>query len=236
MPVALIEDSEPPWFPHPETAWSEGLLAVGGSLTPERLLLAYSSGIFPWFSEGEPPLWHWFSPDPRFLLAPNNFTPTRSLKAALCQNLFEVKIDEDFPKVIRSCARAFRKDQPGTWIAPDMIEAYCRLHELGYAHSFESYQDGELVGGLYGISLGRAFFGESMFHKKAEASKVALATLVAFARERDFPFIDCQDSSRHLARLGAEDVPRSTFLRFLAQALEAGATLRGSWRKETELP
>ena len=231
MSVALLDDSEPPWFPHPETAWTEGLLAVGGSLTTERLILAYSNGIFPWFSEGEPPLWHWFSPDPRFLLTPEDFSPNRSLKAALSKNLFEVKIDENFPQVIRSCARAPRKDQPGTWIAPDMIEAYARLHQLGFAHSFESYQNGELAGGLYGISLGRAFFGESMFHSKPEASKVALAHLVAFAREREFLFIDCQVSSPHLAHLGANEVPRSVFLDRLGQALTAGRTLKGRWTK-----
>lgn len=231
MPVALIDDSDPPRFPHPDTAWREGLLAIGGALTTDRLLLAYSKGIFPWFSEGDPPLWHWFSPDPRFLLLPKSFNPSRSLKKVLSQKTFETRIDENFPEVIRSCAHAPRKDQPGTWITPDMIEAYSRLHELGYAHSFESYLNGELAGGLYGISLGRAFFGESMFHTKAEASKVALAELVSFALERNFHFIDCQMRVEHLARLGADDVPRSTFLEHLAKALTAGPTLKGPWKK-----
>jgi leucyl/phenylalanyl-tRNA--protein transferase len=228
MPVVLLDDSEPPWFPHPDTPPPDGLLAVGGSLTTERLLLAYSNGIFPWESWGDPPLWHWFSPDPRFLLFPKEFKVSRSLRNALKKKTFELRIDTAFEEVIRSCSRAPRKNQPGTWIAPDMVEAYSNLHKKGFAHSFESYRDGKLVGGLYGISLGTAFFGESMFHHEPEASKVALAHLVEFAGERDFHFIDCQVPSDHLASLGAREIPRAEFLRLLKQTLES-PTVHDSW-------
>ncbi len=228
MPVALLEDDDPPWFPHPDSAPDHGLLAVGGSLSTERLLLAYSNGIFPWELWGEPPLWHWHSPDPRFLLFPNEFSLPRSLKAAIRKETFEVRIDTAFTEVMRSCSRVPRKDQPGSWIAPDMIEAYIQLHEEGYAHSFESFRDGKLVGGLYGISLGRAFFGESMFHHQPEASKVALARLVAFAEANDFHFIDCQVPTEHLTHLGAREVPRHEFLHLLKQSLQE-QTIRGKW-------
>ncbi len=228
MPIALLDDSDPPWFPHPDSAPDHGLLAVGGSLTTQRLLLAYSNGIFPWELWGDPPLWHWHSPNPRFLLFPNEFTMPRSLKSALSKETFEIRVDTAFPEVIGSCSRIPRKDQPGSWIAPDMIEAYVQLHEEGYAHSFESFRNDKLVGGLYGISLGRTFFGESMFHEEDEASKVALAQLVAFSKAKGFDFIDCQIPTGHLARLGARDVPRPEFLRLLKDSLEA-TTLRGNW-------
>ena len=231
MPVVLLDESEPIWFPHPETPSPDGLLAVGGALTTERLLLAYSNGIFPWESWGDPPLWHWFSPDPRFLLFPNDFKVSRSLRRSLSKETFELRIDSAFEEVIRSCSRAPRKDQPGTWIAPDMIEAYSTLHNEGFAHSFESWRDGKLVGGLYGISLGSAFFGESMFHHESEASKVALAHLIEFAKQRNFDFIDCQIPTEHLASLGAMEVPRAKFLRLLKNALE-DTTIPASWKPE----
>ena len=228
MPVVLLDDSEPLWFPHPDSPPPDGLLAVGGSLTTERLLLAYSNGIFPWESWGDPPLWHWFSPDPRFLLFPDEFKISRSLRSALKKETFEIRVDTAFEEVIRSCSRVPRKDQPGTWIAPDMVKAYSKLHAEGFAHSFESYRDGKLVGGLYGISLGAAFFGESMFHHEPEASKVALAHLVKFAKQQGFRFIDCQVPTDHLGNLGAREVPRTEFLDLLGKGLKTPG-IPGPW-------
>ena len=228
MPIALLEDTEPPWFPNPDSAPDHGLLAVGGILTTERLLLAYSKGIFPWELWGEPPLWHWHSPNPRFLLVPDEFRISRSLKAVIKKDIFEVRIDTAFLDVMNACSRMPRKNQAGTWIAPEMIASYGKLHEEGYAHSFESIRGDKLVGGLYGISLGKAFFGESMFYLEPEASKVALAQLVTFTKANAFHFIDCQMPTDHLAHQGAREIPRPDFLDMLRQSLEE-STLLGKW-------
>ncbi len=213
-------------FPDPINATEEGLLAVGGDLKPERLVEAYSKGIFPWYSEGQPILW--FSPDPRMVLYPAKFNRSKSLQRVIQSNRFEVRIDTAFEEVIKVCSTVPRPGQDGTWITPDMIDAYIEMHRLGYAHSFETYREGELVGGLYGISLGAAFFGESMFHKTPDASKLALSQLVVFACKQGFDFIDAQTPTSHLLSLGAEVVERERFLKELKKSLDQN-TIVGKW-------
>ena len=213
-------------FPPPEEAEPSGLLAVGGDLAPERLMLAYAMGIFPWFDAEQPILWH--SPDPRLVLVPSDLTVSRTLRRVLARAAFEVTLDTAFEQVIRACARAPRKNDPGTWITADMIDAYCRLFELGFAHSAEAWQDGELVGGLYGVSLGGCFFGESMFTLKSDASKVAFVTLVRQLEAWSFDFVDCQVHSDHLVRLGATEWSRRRFLRALDASL-GRPSRRGRW-------
>lgn len=213
-------------FPHPTLADENGLLAIGGDLSPERLIAAYQNGVFPWYSEGQPILW--FSPDPRMVLYPKNFKRSKSLKRILRSGRFEIRIDTNFEAVIRACAATPRHDQDGTWITDDMIQAYIELNRLGIAHSFETYRDGELVGGLYGLSLGAAYFGESMFHHCPDASKFAFAHLVSFAEQNDFHFIDAQTPTDHLLSLGAENLDREAFLHQLAQALKLDSLI-GSW-------
>ena len=204
-------------FPNPELSEEDGLLAVGGDLSEDRILLAYSMGIFPWYSDGPPVLW--WSPDPRLVLIPAELKISRSLRQVINKGLFTIKMDTAFAEVIRNCAVIRREGQQGTWITEEMIRAYIRLHHAGYAHSIESWQDGELVGGLYGIALGKAFFGESMFAKKSSASKIALVALAEYLRALDYSFIDCQVTTEHLKSLGAREVPRREFLRMLKEAL-----------------
>jgi leucyl/phenylalanyl-tRNA---protein transferase len=198
-----------------------GLVAVGGELSPARLAEAYGKGIFPWYSEGQPVLW--WSPDPRMVLLPAEFRIARSLKKALRRFAgaarCELRIDSDFRHVISACATTLRDGEPGTWIVPEMIEAYCTWHGEGRAHSFETWIDGELAGGLYGVSLGRMFFGESMFMRRTDASKIALAGLVAFCREHGIETIDCQQRTSHLASFGGREMQRPEFLRRLGTAL-----------------
>lgn len=203
-------------FPPVETALGEpnGLLAAGADLSPQRLLDAYSRGIFPWFNAGEPILW--WSPNPRMVLFPAEFKPSRSLRKRLRRRDYAVKIDTAFKEVMLACA-APRPKQQGTWITPQMVDAYVRLHALGHAHSVETWIDGELVGGLYGVTIGRVFFGESMFTRVTDASKIAFAHLVAKLRDWGYGLIDCQMSTRHLASLGAREIPRSEFTALLAQ-------------------
>lgn len=186
-----------------------GLLAAGGDLSPTRLLAAYRRGIFPWYSGDQPILW--WSPDPRMVLIPGELRITRSLAKTLRNTAYEIRLDHDFAAVIRACATTPRDGQPGTWIVPEMQQAYRELHRLGYAHSVETWIDGKLAGGLYGIAIGRAFFGESMFSHRRDASKIALAHLCAFLRARDFGIIDCQMETAHLSSLGARPIPRSAF-------------------------
>jgi len=224
--VPLFRLSQEIAFPSPDLAGDEGLLAIGGDLSPERLVAAYSTGIFPWYSQGDPILWH--SPDPRMILYPSDFKQSESLSRLLKSGRFELRIDADFPSVIQACASTPRPGQAGTWITDEMQDAYIELHRLGLAHSFETYSEGVLVGGLYGVSLGRAFFGESMYHQARDASKYALASLVAFAKGHHFAFIDAQQPTPHLASLGAAPIPRCEFLKQLA-ASQAAATLQGSW-------
>ncbi|EDY84262.1 leucyl/phenylalanyl-tRNA--protein transferase [Verrucomicrobiia bacterium DG1235] len=225
MPIFQLRDD--PIFPDPELAEEEGIIAIGGDLSPERLIAAYSSGIFPWFSEGDPILW--FSPNPRMVLYTHKFKRSATLARLVRSGKFELRIDANFPRVIASCAKAPRPGQDGTWITGEMQKAYIRLHELGLAHSFETYREGKLVGGLYGVSLGSAFFGESMFHHERDASKFAFSGLVDFAEKNHFEFIDAQQPTAHLKSLGAEEVPRTRFLHELAAA-QKNATLQAHWR------
>jgi leucyl/phenylalanyl-tRNA---protein transferase len=213
-------------FPDPRSADSDGLLAAGGDLSIQSLIAAYSNGIFPWFDENSPILW--WSPDPRLILIPSRFKISASLQNRLRSGRFEVRTDRDFASVIAHCARVKRKGQAGTWITTDMINAYTALHEEGIAHSFETYHNGILVGGLYGVSLGSAFFGESMYYEMTDASKIALCGLVEWAMNHDFHFIDAQQSTSHLKSMGAEEVERDVFLKLLAKALKF-PTLKGNW-------
>jgi leucyl/phenylalanyl-tRNA--protein transferase len=186
-----------------------GLLAAGGDLSAARLLEAYRHGIFPWFSEGEPILW--WSPDPRMVLIPGEFKISRSLLKTLRKGQYEIRTDSAFEQVMRACA-APREPEGGTWITEEMINAYCELHHMGYAHSVETWMEGELVGGLYGISIGRMFYGESMFSQRPDASKIALAHLCAQLEKWNFGIIDCQMNTPHLASLGAREIPRKEFV------------------------
>jgi len=213
-------------FPDPETAGEDGLLAMGGDLEPSTLLKAYSQGIFPWYSDETPVLW--WSPDPRMVLFPDRLKISKSLSQSIRNRGYRVLLDNDFPSVIRRCARVFRTDQDGTWITREMEKAYTRLHFEGYAHSAETYLDNRLVGGLYGVSLGAIFFGESMFHEERDASKVALFHLLQQLKEWDFDLIDVQQSTTHMRSLGAEDIPRKEFLKILRRSLRK-TTVRGNW-------
>ncbi|HEX2228206.1 MAG TPA: leucyl/phenylalanyl-tRNA--protein transferase [Candidatus Binatia bacterium] len=214
-------------FPPAEHAHSSGLLAIGGDLSPARLLEAYRRGIFPWYSQNEPILW--WSPDPRLIFDFADFKISRSLRKTLKKEIFRVTFDQAFSRVIQACATVPRDGQPGTWITDEMRQAYERLHRLGYAHSVETWLDGELVGGLYGVSLGKAFFGESMFHQRTDASKVALAALVERLKAWDFDFIDAQMTTEHLLRLGGKELPRRIFLERLGEALKK-PTKKGKWK------
>ncbi len=213
-------------FPDPNLSDDEGLIAYGGDLSPDFLLSAYSQGIFPWFMRDEPILW--YSPNPRMVLLPENFKLSKSLRQVLKKETFQLKIDTSFREVIKACSQTPRAGQDETWITPDMIDAYINLYELGYAHSFEAYFEGELVGGLYGLGLGNCFFGESMFFTKTDASKVAFYHLVQFALKYDFSFIDAQQPTDHLYSLGAKPIPRKDFLKMLVTALQK-ETLSGNW-------
>jgi leucyl/phenylalanyl-tRNA--protein transferase len=218
-------------FPDPRDSDPSGLLAVGGDLSCERLLLAYSLGIFPWYSEGQPILWH--SPDPRTLLLPKALHVPHSLRKVLRQGRFEVRLDTAFDEVVSACAEVERPGQAGTWITDAMRCAYAALHREGFAHSAEAWEQGQLVGGLYGVSLGSAFFGESMFTLRPDASKVAFVTLVAQLARWDFDLIDCQVHTEHLERFGATPWPRERFLEALERSLARG-TRRGPWRLDGE--
>lgn len=215
-------------FPPASEALREpnGLLAAGGDLTPERLLTAYRQGIFPWYQTGQPILW--WSPDPRAVLWPNKFRISRSLRRSLTKRAFEFRVDTAFGAVLEGCAEP-RRYGGGTWITTEMAAAYNHLHELGWAHSFETWQHGELVGGMYGVAIGRAFFGESMFTRVTDASKVALAHAVEFLRARGTEIIDCQVASAHTQSLGAVDIPRARFLALIG-ALCAESEPPRSWR------
>lgn len=218
-------------FPDPRTADPDGLLAAGGDLSVESLLTAYSQGIFPWYDKQSPILW--WSPDPRLVLFPEKFRQSASLKQRIRSGIYTVKTDHDFEGVIRRCATAKRGGQTGTWITEAMVKAYTDLHRAGFAHSFETYCGGKLVGGLYGVSLGRAFFGESMFYHMRDASKVALQSLIDWSVKHEFLFIDAQQSTAHLKSLGAEDIDREVFLKLLKEALKY-PTLKGKWRNSRE--
>ena len=214
MPLFLL--SEEYLFPPSRYAEPDGLLAVGGDLSPERLLIAYRSGIFPWYSEDTPILW--WSPDPRLVLFPKELKVSKSLERVLRKNLFEVTFDKAFRQVIEACATARRRQSNGTWILPEMTKAYCQLYDMGYAHSVESWYGGKLVGGLYGVGIGRVFFGESMFTRKTDASKVAFVHVARRLLQCDFELIDCQVTTSHLLSFGAREIPRNDFLGILSAA------------------
>ncbi len=224
MPVYLLSDE--PFFPDPELARADGLLAIEGDLTPERLIQAYANGIFPWYSDGEPIMW--WSPNPRMVLFPKDFKRTKSLRRTVNKGLFKVTFDVAFEKVINLCASTRKNDEWGTWITGEMIDAYIALHNMGLAHSVESWLDGKLVGGLYGVSLGGVFFGESMFHLVSDASKVALWHLVDKLLSWNFDLIDAQQETPHLSRLGAVAIERKKFLHLLNKSLDKPAK-QGRW-------
>lgn len=203
-------------FPDPETSDKQGLLSIGGDLTPQRVLQAYSQGIFPWYEPGTPVLW--WSPNPRLILIPKEFKVSRSMKKAL-KKPFKLTIDTVFHQVISCCATSSDRTNQ-TWITNEMIETYTKLHDMGYAHSFEVWNDTELVGGLYGISLGHAFFGESMFHTMTDTSKIALHFLCKIMEAWNFDFIDCQLPTTHLMSLGAKVISRKEFLHMLQETLK----------------
>jgi leucyl/phenylalanyl-tRNA--protein transferase len=236
-----------PWLRHPldplpdtrhalpQGSDAPGLLAAGGELTPQRLAEAYGKGVFPWYSEGQPILW--WSPDPRMVLFVDEFRLSRSLRKTLRHfsqdAACELRIDSDFAAVIGACAGTPREGQAGTWIVPEMVEAYRRWHALGTVHCFETWMDGRLVGGLYGVNLGHMFFGESMFSHRTDASKIAMAALVCFCRENSVGLIDCQQRTGHLASLGAREIPRGEFEREIAVRTH-GPSVAG-WRFQPAL-
>ncbi|MGE0827210.1 MAG: leucyl/phenylalanyl-tRNA--protein transferase [Candidatus Binatia bacterium] len=224
MPVYRLTDAL--LFPHPERATPEGLLAIGGDLSVERLLLAYQFGIFPWYEDDSPILW--WSPPRRCIMEPAEFHVSRSLGRLLRQNRFRVTFDEAFPDVIQACAEVRLEEGQGTWITTEMIDAYCTLHLAGFAHSVEAWFEGQLAGGIYGVSLGRAFFGESMFKRVTNASKVAIATLAQRLTAWEFTLLDCQILNPHLQRLGGYEIPRREFLQRLEHALSF-STRQGKW-------
>ena len=225
MPV--FELSEKLGFPPPHLAEREGLLAVGGDLSTPRLILAYKKGIFPWYSEYDPIIW--WSPDPRHVLYPHQLKVAKSLKKILNQGRFQITLDLAFDSVIRECATVRTETGQGTWLVEEMIEAYIRLHQAGFAHSVEAWYEGKLSGGLYGVSLGSCFFGESMFTRVSNASKAAFVTLVRQLERWRFDLIDCQVRTDHLVRFGAVDIPRREFLKKLDKFLSV-KTRRGIWR------
>ena len=222
MPVYQLSD-EVPLFPPQSHAEPGGLLAVGGDLSTERLLAAYRQGIFPWYEEGQPILW--WSPDPRLILEPASLKISQSLRKVLKKQIFQIKSDTVFEQVIHACGMP-RRQGKGTWITADMRRAYTRLHELGYAHSVESWYEENLVGGLYGVFLGKCFFGESMFSRKTDASKIALVSLVEQLKKWQVELIDCQVTSNHLIRMGAREISRQEFLRRLSLAIASPAVPR----------
>jgi leucyl/phenylalanyl-tRNA--protein transferase len=201
------------YFPPVEEASYEGILAVGGDLSVERLLLAYNNGIFPWFDSDEPILW--WSPSERMVVNPKDYKVSKSLRNIINRNIFEVTINKDFESVIKNCQVIERKGQDGTWISNDIIESYTKLHQLGKAKSFEVWQNGELVGGLYGVDLGHVFCGESMFSKVPNASKVAFVKLIEYLKQNNYKLLDCQVHNDHLEKLGAFEISRNAFMMIL---------------------
>lgn len=219
----LILGSETP-FPPLQQALTEpnGLIAIGGNLTLQRLLSAYKQGIFPWFSPGEPILW--WSPDPRMVLFPQSLKINRSLRKVIQQQSFDIRFNTHFKSVIQACAQTPRPGQPGTWITEEMIEAYDQLHRMGYAHSVEAWQHDRLVGGCYGVKIGRMFYGESMFHHVGNASKVAFVHLVQWLSTQQVGMIDCQMHTPLLAGFGAYEIPRDRFIAQLNELVQDDAT------------
>lgn len=228
MPVFQLSDTI--YFPPPELARADGLLAIGGDLSPERLLLAYQMGIFPWYAAGDPILW--WAPSPRLILRPHDFHLSRRLARELRKEAFTFSMDEAFREVIHACAQVRTLQGQPTWINPEMIDAYCTLHQLGYAHSLECWQQGTLVGGLYGVSVGGFFFGESMFSRVKNSSKAALGILSRQLYAWEFDCIDCQMRTEHLISLGATEVPGGTFFDILQRSI-LRPDRRGKWQLKT---
>ncbi len=224
MPVYLLNKEIV--FPHPSLADENGLLAVGGDLSPERIITAYANGIFPWYNKGEPILW--WSPNPRCVMFPNNFTASKSLRLLVKKNIFEVSFDTAFSSVITKCAKVHKSNQSETWITSEMKKAYILLHHLGFAHSVETYLNKKLVGGLYGVVIGKVFYGESMFHIVSNASKVAFYYLVEKLKQWNFDIVDNQTTSEHLLNLGSEEIDREKFLAILKKSVSK-ETHRGKW-------
>ncbi|MCG8684324.1 MAG: leucyl/phenylalanyl-tRNA--protein transferase [Desulfobacterales bacterium] len=217
MPLFRLSDRIE--FPPAWLARSDGLLCIGGDLEPQRLILAYRNGIFPWFSNNEPILW--WSPDPRLVLDPSDVKISRSLKKKIRKASFSIKINTAFEQTIIACSQPRQNKDEGTWLVDEMIEAYIMLHKMGYAHSVEAWQDGCLAGGLYGVSIGKSFFGESMFSKVPDASKVALVALAEYLDLHEFDMIDCQVTTDHLLRMGAKEISRDNFIDILNRSVKA---------------
>ena len=226
MPVFILEKESQ--FPPAEMANKEGILAIGGDLSFKRLINAYSQGIFPWYSQGQPIIW--WSPDPRTILFPEELHISRSMRRVLNQNPFNLNLNQNFAEVIKSCQSIGRKEE-GTWITQEMISAYLKLHRAGYAHSIEIYKEKKMVGGFYGVALGKCFFGESMFYTETNASKYGFIKFVQLLREQRFLFIDCQISSHHLRNLGARDISRKKYLSLLHMGLKH-KPLKWDWQNQ----
>jgi len=224
MPIFELTNNSS--FPPPHFSERDGLLAVGGDLSEKRLIKAYYLGIFPWYSDPDPILW--WSPDPRLVLFPDELKVTRRLRRTIRRGNFRITMDAAFDQVIKACAEIPRRHEKGTWITPDMVAAYERLHVAGFAHSVEAWSGDRLAGGLYGVAIGRCFFGESMFSRASNASKVAFVALVDYLCTKKFGLIDCQVATQHLKRFGAREIPRSHFLKILEKFREK-PSLRGRW-------
>jgi len=230
--MPLFRLSEELNFPPARFARSDGLLCIGGDLSSKRLLLAYENGIFPWFSKNEPLLW--WSPDPRLVLFPGNIHISKSLKKRIKKLPFDIKVDNAFEETIHSCALVRKKHNEDTWIIPEMVEAYTKLHYLGYAHSIEAWKNSRLVGGLYGVCIGGSFFGESMFSLESDASKIALVSLANFLQKNKFDLIDCQVTTQHLLDMGADEIPRDTFLDIIQQSVKR-EDINNIWKQKEQL-
>lgn len=231
MPVFWLSEKDLS-FPHPELANEDGILAIGGDLSIERLLIAYNNGLFPWYNPDDPILW--WSPDPRFVLFPDELKIAKSMRSYFNKRKFDVSFDTAFAEVIKNCQTQYRKGQSGgTWISEEMMEAYCKLHEEGFAHSVEVWEEGQLVGGLYGVSLGKLFFGESMFSKVSNASKFGFITLVRYLQAKGYPLIDCQQETDHLKSMGGRGITRREFLQIVAKNQDEPTTA-GKWKESGE--
>ncbi len=225
--MVFILHGDTPKFPDPLFAEKSGLLAIGGQISVPWLLEAYKNGIFPWYDQDSPVMW--WSPDPRAVMKPSDIHIPHSMRPVLNQNKFQLKVDTAFEQVINYCAKIPRKNQDGTWIMPEIIENYTKLHHLGYAHSFEAWQNGKLVGGLYGVSLGRMFFGESMFSLVPNASKFAFISMAKILQNSGFNYIDCQIPNDHLKFLGCKLMSRKKFIHYV-KINNSLPTLRGKWQ------
>ncbi|MEK9783524.1 MAG: leucyl/phenylalanyl-tRNA--protein transferase [Opitutales bacterium] len=230
MGIFLLDDNHPEFFPDPRLSDDHGLVAVSKGLGIKRLITAYRQGIFPWMKmECSPNYWCWFSPDPRMCLYPDEFKVPRSLKKALKERRFQIRVDQNFEEVMRRCAEIKRSHESSSWIETDMIEQYSELHRLGIAHSIEAYEAKQLVGGLYGLAMGRVFFGESMFHQVSEASKACMACLVKISQLNGIELIDCQVYNQFLQSLGAREVAREDFLSQLKDICQ-GTSSSADWK------